>query len=56
MPGLSFFKLVVTSLAKRGVTISSMEYLVPQPFVAIGNSKLYLDLLRHNQQPAVPKI
>jgi hypothetical protein len=49
MPGLSFFKLVVTSLAKRGGTISNMKYLVPQPFIAIGNSRLYLDLLRHNR-------
>jgi hypothetical protein len=31
------FMLAVRSLAKRGVTISGMEYLIPQSFVIGGN-------------------
>jgi hypothetical protein len=37
VPRFSSFKLVVSSLARRGRTISDMEYLVPQPFSAEGN-------------------
>jgi hypothetical protein len=37
VPRFSSFKLVVSSLARRGGAISGIKYLVPQPFATRGN-------------------